>query len=155
MSFSNEEWVELITLFLGKLRVEQPVTVSLPVGKPLFVKIELDDPSGTKTSVFMPKKAIVGESERTIRKVICNHLAAIGVEFVNVQEAVADPNVCRPNEDGSMSDGEAAKLRGMLKAGVGATASSYAHRTTTQAEAEVALGDDGANLLSKLGNEQL
>lgn len=156
MSFSNEEWKELIENFLEVLRVDKDINVSLPSAKPLFIQLELDDPSGTRTSVLLPKKAIIGESERTIRKVICQYLAAIGVETVDIKDVVDDPNApARPNADGSMSDAEAVKLRGMMKAGVGARASQYAHQTTTQAEAETVLDDSGAALLDKLGEESL
>jgi len=120
MSFTNEQFVELVQSFLEELRPVTPVKCGLgrtevagkPVKEYLFIAMNVE--RGPQTEVRFSKTELVGLSEAHIKVFLTGKLAAIGVTIAEVRERAANVTGETADEfDGAATPEELAQLAAM------------------------------------------
>ena len=122
MSFTNEEFIELVRDFLRELRPETPVNVGLgrvekegqAAQEFLYIRQEQVNGRGPVTEVRFKKSDLVGLSEAHIKVFLTGKLSAIGIAIAEERErAAVNMGETAQEFDGSASAEEIAQLRAM------------------------------------------
>ena len=124
MSFTNEEFVELVESFLRELRPTTAVRCGLGTfrvpGSDVeqeFLYIRKNDPLGPQTEVRFKKSELVGLSEAHIKVFLTTKLAAIVVTIAEVRErgetVITGHGESAQEFDGSVTPAELAQLQEM------------------------------------------